>query len=110
MKELPLAAHVAAVSVGLVEGGLLLDLSYEEDRTAEADCNVVMTSSGDFVEVQCTGEKSSFSRGSLDRMLSLAEAGLESVFSAQREALRLSAAEAEMFDLLRSAGGARRSG
>jgi ribonuclease PH len=102
LKELPLAAHVAAVSVGMVEGDLLLDLSYDEDSAAEADCNVVMTSSGDFVEVQCTGEKSSFSRGSFDRMLSIAETGMEAVFSAQRDVLRLSAAEAELFDLLKN--------
>jgi ribonuclease PH len=102
LRELPLAAHVAAVSVGMAEGDLLLDLSYEEDRMAEADCNVVMTSSGDFVEVQCAGEKSSFSRGSFDRMLSLAETGLEAIFSAQRDALCLSAAEAELFDFLKN--------
>ncbi|MDR1511084.1 MAG: ribonuclease PH [Synergistaceae bacterium] len=102
LKGLPLAAHVAAVSVGLVEGSILLDLSYEEDKIAEADCNVVMTGSGDFVEVQCTGEKSPFSRKSLDCMLSLAQTGLETIFSAQREALRLSEAEARLFDSLNS--------
>jgi ribonuclease PH len=105
LRALPLAAHVAAVSVGLVENDILLDLSYDEDRTAEADCNVVMTGSGNFVEVQCTGEKSSYPRKCLDRMLSLAESGLETIFSAQREALRLSPAEAELFDSLNSRTG-----
>jgi ribonuclease PH len=102
LNTLPLASHVAAVSVGLVEGAPLLDLSYEEDKTAEIDCNVVMTSAGNFVELQCTGEKSSFSRNSLDYMLSLAETGLEKIFSVQREALALSADEEGLFDSLSS--------
>jgi ribonuclease PH len=102
LSMLPLAAHVAAVSVGLVEGSPLLDLSYDEDKKAEIDCNVVMTTAGNFVELQSTGEKSSFSRNSLDYMLSLAEGGLKTIFSAQRESLELSADESGLFDSLGS--------
>jgi ribonuclease PH len=98
--HIPLAAQVAAVSVGLVNGDQMLDLSYEEDTMAEVDCNVVMTSAGEFVELQGTGEKRSFSRPDLDYMLGLAETGLKKLFELQREALQLSSDEAALFDHL----------
>jgi len=97
---IPLAAQVAAVSVGLVNGDQLLDLSYEEDSTAEVDCNVVMTSSGEFVELQGAGEKRSFSRSDLDYMLGLADVGLKKLFALQREVLELSPDEISLFDRL----------
>jgi ribonuclease PH len=98
--DLPITAQIGAVSVGIVGGAHLLDLSYEEDHVAEVDCNVVMTSAGEFVEIQGTGERGSFSRRDLDNMLLLAESGLRDIFSIQRDALDLSESEAAMFDLL----------
>ena len=98
--NIPLAAQVAAVSVGLVKGDQMLDLSYEEDTMAEVDCNVVMTSTGEFVELQSTGERRSFSRSDLDCMLGLADTGLKKLFGIQREALSLSSDEAALFDHL----------
>lgn len=76
LKELPLRDSVAAVSVGIVDGEPLLDLAYVEDAAATVDMNVVMTGTGDLVEVQATGEEATFSRAELDTLLSLAERGL----------------------------------
>jgi ribonuclease PH len=78
---------VAAVSVGLVDGEPRLDLSYEEDAAAEVDCNVVMTGSGSFVEVQGTAEGAPFARGELDALLDLAQAGIARLGEIQRSAL-----------------------
>ncbi len=72
----PLTEAVAAVSVGVVDGVCMLDLPYEEDSRAEVDMNVVMTSSGRFIEVQGTAEGMPFTKGELDEMLSLAEHGI----------------------------------
>jgi ribonuclease PH len=98
--NLPLAAQVAAVGVGLVSGHKLLDLSYDEDTMAEVDCSVVMTSAGEFVEIQGTGEKRSFSRNDLGQMVKLADVGLKRLFAIQREVLNLSSDEASLFDHL----------
>jgi ribonuclease PH len=78
---------VAAVSVGIVGGEPLLDLSYEEDAGAEVDCNVVMTGSGRLVEVQGTAEGEPFARGDLDALLDLAESGVKQLTQIQRDAL-----------------------
>src|SRR5258707_3236530 len=67
---------VAAVSVGLIDGGERLDLAYEEDKDAEVDLNLVMTGSGRFVEVQGAGEEATFSRKQLDRLIEVGEAGI----------------------------------
>jgi ribonuclease PH len=72
----PLTEAVAAVSVGVVDGVCMLDLPYEEDSRAEVDMNVVMTSSGRFIEVQGTAEGLPFTKGELDEMLSLGEHGI----------------------------------
>jgi ribonuclease PH len=82
-----LTDSVAAVSVGIVGGEPLLDLSYEEDAGAEVDCNVVMTGSGALVEVQGTAEGEPFSRAELDRLLDLATAGITRLGEFQRGAL-----------------------
>jgi len=79
----PLRETLAAVSVGRGNGAALLDLCYEEDSTAQVDCNIVGTATGKFVEVQTTAEKEPFSRAELDEMLSLASLGLEEIFEAQ---------------------------
>lgn len=78
---------LAAVSVGVVNGGPLLDLNYAEDSKADADCNVVMTQAGWLVEVQATAERKPFSREELDALLSLANKGINELMRAQREAL-----------------------
>ena len=83
----PLTEAVAAVSVGVVEGVCMLDLPYEEDSRAEVDMNVVMTSSGRFIEVQGTAEGMPFTKGELDEMLSLAEHGIAQLLDLQTETL-----------------------
>lgn len=82
-----LTAGIAAVSVGLLDGAELLDLEYCEDRDAEVDFNVVMTSAGRFIEVQGGGEEATFSREQLDRLISLAERGIRQVRDLQRATL-----------------------
>ncbi|MFZ0426905.1 MAG: ribonuclease PH [Acidobacteriota bacterium] len=83
----PLLDYLAAVSVGVVGGEVLLDLAYDEDSTAEVDMNVVMTGRGTFVEVQGTAEGSPFERSRLDAMLDLAALGIRRLIEAQREVL-----------------------
>jgi ribonuclease PH len=80
-------SQVAAVSVGIVDGERLLDLDYEEDSAAEVDMNVVMTGSGDVIEVQATAERKRFSRADLDALLDLAADGIERLAGIQKEAV-----------------------
>ena len=75
--ESPLTDSIAAVSVGLFQGEALLDLNYLEDKDAEVDANVVMTGRGQFVEVQSSGEESTFSHEQLEQLLTLAKTGLQ---------------------------------
>jgi ribonuclease PH len=86
MDKSPIARHVAAVSVGIVDGEVLLDLEYTEDVSADTDCNVVMTGDGRFVEVQGTAEGVAFERTELDRMLTLAEKGIAELVGRQKAA------------------------
>jgi ribonuclease PH len=81
-----LTDSVAAVSVGIVDGEILLDLDYVEDSSAEVDLNVVMTGSGGLVEVQATAEGAPFSRDELDEMLELGAQGIDEISAAQRAA------------------------
>ena len=83
----PLREACAAVSVGVVDALPVLDLAYEEDSRAEVDMNVVMTSSGRFVEIQGTAEGLPFSKGELEELLSLAEHGIAALLGAQAEVL-----------------------
>ena len=83
----PLKDHVAATSIGLVEGECLLDLNYHEDSRADVDMNVVMTGGGEFIEVQGTAEASPFSGEALQGMLDLARRGIEEIVRAQRAIL-----------------------
>ena len=85
--ENPLGDSVAAVSVGVVGGGELLDLAYVEDKDAEVDFNVVMTGRGQFVEVQGSGEEATFSPEQLTSLIALARTGLREVSAAQTEFL-----------------------
>jgi len=82
-----LIGRVAAVSVGIVNGVTCLDLDYSEDSKAEVDFNVVSTDAGRYVELQGTAEGKAFERSDMDRMLDLANGGLEKLFAAQDEAL-----------------------
>ncbi len=81
--ESPLTDSVAAISVGLFKGEALLDLNYLEDKDAEVDANVVMTGGGQFVEVQSSGEESTFSHEQLQSLLALAKTGLQELAAIQ---------------------------
>ncbi|MEE4278899.1 MAG: ribonuclease PH [Halieaceae bacterium] len=83
----PLLHFVASVSVGVCAGEAVLDLDYAEDSSADTDLNVVMTESGDFIEVQGTAEAAPFARGELERMLDLAGAGISELVRRQKAAL-----------------------
>ena len=84
----PIKDFVAAISVGISSTGeKLLDLCYDEDSTAIVDCNVVMSGFGEFIEIQSTGEKRPFTRSELDKMLELAENGINDLISLQKDAL-----------------------
>lgn len=83
----PITDYLAAISVGIVDDKPLLDLNYEEDSKAKVDMNVVMTGSGEFVELQGTGEERPFSRRELDYLLGLGEKGVLELIAAQKEAL-----------------------
>ena len=85
--KVPIFDAVAAVSVGLVSGELMLDLCYTEDSMAAVDMNVVMTGAGKLVEVQGTAEGMPFTRERMDEMLDLAGAGRKQLLSAQKDAL-----------------------
>ena len=88
-----LTGQVAAVSVGLSGGQILLDLDYAEDSTADVDFNVVMTTDERFVEVQGTAERNAFDRTQMNQMLDLAAAGIRQLFEIQRKAIESPAAE-----------------
>jgi ribonuclease PH len=82
----PLIDHVAAISVGIVDGQVLLDLEYTEDVSADVDANVVTTGAGKLIEVQGTAEGDPFDRTQLDAMLDLAEVGISELVEQQRSA------------------------
>lgn len=89
LPKLPLKSAVAAASVGIVDGEQLLDLCYDEDQRAEVDCNVVMTSQGEYVEVQATAETNPFSKETINSLLTLAEKGIKELFQIQSAALKM---------------------
>lgn len=83
----PLIDQVAAISVGLVDGRILLDLDYQEDSHAEVDLNLVMNSKHEIVEIQGTGEQTPFSREKLSTMLDYAQVGIDELLEEQRAAI-----------------------
>ncbi len=87
LTENPIAHGVAAVSVGIVNGQPMLDLCYEEDVAANVDMNLVMNSAGEFIELQGTGEESSFSEQQLASMLALGKTGIKQLLALQQSAL-----------------------
>jgi len=87
MAKNPVVDQVAAVSVGLLEGAVLLDLEYESDIAVDVDFNVVMSGAGNLVEVQGSAEKATFSRRQMDEVLDLAAIGITELVAAQKEAV-----------------------
>ena len=87
IEKIPVKDTVAAVSVGRVDGRLLLDLNYEEDSRAEVDMNVVMTGTGKFVEVQGTAEESAFTKEELDELTRVAHKGIRQLTKVQKKSL-----------------------
>jgi len=83
----PVKDYLAAISVGIVKGSTLLDLTFQEDSSAEVDMNVVMTGSGDLVEVQATGEEAAFPEKKLLEMLGLARMGIGELIAIEKEIL-----------------------
>ena len=88
ISEMPFQNLVSAVSVGIVDGGLLLDLDYQEDSSAEVDMNVTKTDTGKIVEIQATAEKSPFTKKDFNALLSLADKGIKELFHVQKEILK----------------------
>lgn len=88
LKESPITQPVAAVSVGVVDGEVYLDLDYKLDSNAEVDLNVAMNAAGDYIEVQGTAENGAYSRAQLNGMLDMAEGGLKQIFELQSAALK----------------------
>ncbi len=85
IKRIPLVEPIAAVSVGIVKGELLLDLSYIEDSKADVDCNVVMNKTGDVIELQMTAEGKPFSRDLINELVKLAEKGIKEIIQKQED-------------------------
>lgn len=88
IQKSPLRDFVAAISVGISAGVECLDLTFEEDSRAEVDMNVVMTGSGEFIEIQGTAERQPFKKEQMDRLLELAKTGIESLIGIQRNLLK----------------------
>jgi ribonuclease PH len=84
LKTVPLTDYVAATSVGIVDGEVLLDLAYEDDSRAEVDMNIVKTGDGRFIEVQGTAEAIPFGRDALNKLLDLADSGISQLIDKQR--------------------------
>ena len=87
LEQDPILDHLAAISVGIYKETCILDLDYPEDRDATVDANIVMTGSGQFVEVQSTGEEATYSKAQFDEMLVLAEKGINELVEAQETIL-----------------------
>lgn len=83
----PIRHQIAAISVGLLEDQVLLDLNYPEDVAAATDCNIVMNENLDLIEIQGTAEEGQFSRVQLNQILDLAEQGIQDLMAAQREVI-----------------------
>ena len=97
LTKIPLVNQVAAVSVGKVKSEIMLDLCYEEDSTAEADANFVMTDKGEFVEFQGTGEGGTINYTDMASMIELAQVGTAEILRLQKECLCLTENEAKLF-------------
>ena len=87
LKADPLVGLVAAVSVGIKNGEVLLDLNYSEDSSCDTDLNVVMTQKGEFIEIQGTAEEKPFTRAQVDEMLAIAEESIKQLIAEQQAVL-----------------------
>ncbi len=87
LSENPIISKVAAISVGIVSGIPMTDLKYSEDSAAEVDMNVIMNDKGEFIEVQGTGEEATYTRAELNKLLDMAEAGINQLLEIQRKTL-----------------------
>jgi ribonuclease PH len=85
ISENPIKENVAAVSVGVIDGTSLLDIEYVEDSIAEVDMNVIMTDTGEFIEIQGTGEKRPYTREEFNSLIFLAEEGINALIKCQKE-------------------------
>jgi ribonuclease PH len=83
--DIPARNHIAAISVGIVKGEVLLDLNYDEDSQAEVDANFVMTDDERFVEIQASAEKRPFSAEELEKMERMARQGIKKIIEIQKE-------------------------
>jgi len=88
ISKVPLKDFVAATSVGILNGEMLLDLAYEEDSKAEVDMNIVMTGKGEFIEIQGTAERKTFNKEQTDQLLILAEKGIAELIDIQKKLLK----------------------
>lgn len=88
ISKIPIKSFVAATSVGILSGGVILDLCYEEDSKADVDMNVVMTSDSEFIEIQGTAERKTFKKEEMDVMLEYAKKGIEELVDLQRNILK----------------------
>ena len=88
IRKIPLRDFVAATSVGIVNGEMMLDLAYEEDSKADVDMNIVMTSKGEFIEIQGTAERKTFDKQQMDKLLRLAEEGISKLIDLQKNLLK----------------------
>jgi len=88
ISKIPVKDFVAATSVGIVNGELLLDLTYEEDSKAEVDMNIVMTGKGEFIEIQGTAERKTFNKEQMDKLLGLAQKGIAELIDIQKGLLK----------------------
>ncbi|TRZ95430.1 ribonuclease PH [bacterium] len=88
ISKIPIRDFVAATSVGILNGKALLDLAYSEDSKADVDMNIVMTSSGEFIEIQGTAERKTFSKDEMDQLLGLARKGILELIDIQKSYLK----------------------
>ncbi len=86
--EDPIKGHVAAISVGILNDIPLLDLDYEEDSQVEVDLNCVMDESGEIIEIQATGERNTFTKAQLDKMIEFAWKGIQEIIAEQKKVLK----------------------
>ncbi|MDD4894319.1 MAG: ribonuclease PH [Candidatus Omnitrophica bacterium] len=88
MNKIPIRDFVAATSVGILNGEMLLDLAYDEDSKAEVDMNIVMTGAGEFIEIQGTAERKTFNKEQSDKLLALAQSGITELIGIQKNLLK----------------------
>ena len=88
IESLPIKDCVAATSVGILKGEMILDLNYAEDSEAQVDMNIVMTASGEFIEIQGTAEKKTFTKEQMDKMLDLSGKGIRELITVQKKILK----------------------